>query len=59
MEREVKSMDPIKAADILGIELPTEMRIAKKAFRNLAMFFHPDKGGDHRQNRQGIRAGVL
>ena len=39
-------MDISTAAEILGIELPTKIQIAKKAFRNLAMFFHPDKGGD-------------
>jgi DnaJ-class molecular chaperone len=45
-------MDPTQAADVLGIELPTEMRIAKKAYRNLAMLFHPDKGGDPEKFRE-------
>ena len=35
-----------EAASILGIELPTEFRLVKAAYRRLAMFCHPDVGGD-------------
>ncbi len=33
-------------ADILGIELPTELRLVKSAFRKKALLYHPDRGGD-------------
>jgi len=34
------------AAKILGVELPSELRLVKSAYRRMAFILHPDVGGD-------------
>lgn len=40
------------AAKVLGVDLPTELRLVKSAFRRMALFVHPDVGGDPEKFRQ-------
>lgn len=41
-----------KAAGVLGVEIPIKFADLKSAFRRLAMFAHPDRGGDAERFRE-------